>query len=243
MGSDSFAFTFAWGDRGHSPAQIGEKILRSTEALREIDRLFETWWFTDLVALEHVPLEQARPRMTDLVEQGVVTDDDDEPEPQSGYSSLIVSDTTETATAAHLRIHDGCQNRKTYFGNSGSFSTSFDQRPDPALVNYRVFKSAMMAMVRVWDASSAQAFGGDVGEIRRKANRLFPPAWMTYLAPPLLARVTPPSGVLCEPTPDGGLLMIATEQTFDPANPDHMAASWTISDALVPLTRKEFLFS
>lgn len=128
--------------------------------------------------------------------------------------------------------------------NSGVFSTEYDVIPDPALVTYPVFRSVMMAMVQVWGAVSADAFSSDLidaCELNDKHNvlrkRLFRPSWMTYLDAPRAALITPPAGVLCERTPDGGLLLIAAEETFDVANPRHMAAAWAISDALASLTK------
>jgi len=243
MGSDSFSLSFSWGDRDATPAEIGERLLRSVEALQGIHPLLESWWFTDLVAQEYVPIAEARPRISSLIEQGVTLDDFDEPSPREGYAFLIKNSTESTSETVDLRVRDNGHWGRKFFGNSGVFSTEYQRIPAPALIAYPVFKSVMMAMARIWGATSAEAIGGDIGELRRKTDRMFAPAWMTYLAPPLLSRITPPSGVLCEPTPDGGLLMIATEETFDPANPDHMAAAWAISDALVSLTRKDLLFS
>lgn len=41
---------------------------------------------------------------------------------------------------------------------------------------------------------------------------------------------------------DGGLLMIAAEETFDVNDSSHMAGAWALSDALVSLTRKELWY-
>jgi hypothetical protein len=242
MSVNSFFLEFSWGDRGHGPAEMGELILRSAEALREINPLFETWWFVDAVVMKYVPLDEVRARIAELVKQGVALDDDGEPEPQSGYMSTIVNETEGTPNKVNLRIHDGIRNGKEFFRNSGVFSTEYKMVPDPTLITYPAFKSVMMTLVRIWGASSAQAACDDLRDGSPEARRFFAPNWMTYLAPPLLARVTPPTGVLCERTPDGGLLMIAAEETFDARNPDHMDAARTISDALLPLTMKEFWF-
>lgn len=163
-------------------------------------------------------------------------------EPQSDYLSTIVNETEGTPSKVDLRIHDGIRNGKEFFRNSGVFSTEYKMVPDPTLITYPAFKSVMMTLVRIWGASSAQASCDDISDGSPEARRFFAPNWMTYLAPPLLARITPPTGVLCERTPEGGLLMIAAEETFDARNPDHMGAARTISDALLPLTMKEFWF-
>jgi hypothetical protein len=242
MSENSFTANFSWGSSTESPAQISERLLRSVEVLREIDPAFQSWWFTDLVAMAHVPMEQAHHKIAALVEQGVQTGDDEEPEPAGGYYALIVNNPEPTPKSVQLRVRAGARHEKSFFGNYVVFTSEYGQTPDPAIITYSIYKSVMMAMIGVWNATSSAAFCSDLNEIRQESGRLFAPGWMTYLAPPLLARITPPTGVLCEPTPDGGLLMIAAEETFDPTNPRHMAAAWRISDALAPLTQKEFLF-
>jgi hypothetical protein len=59
--------------------------------------------------------------------------------------------------------------------------------------------------------------------------------WMVYLSAPLAARIAPPKNVAFERMEGGGLLLIAAEETFDTENPQHMAASHAIRDALAPL--------
>jgi Immunity protein 52 len=59
--------------------------------------------------------------------------------------------------------------------------------------------------------------------------------WMPYLAPDLAARISPQTGVMVEHDPDGGILMIAADTTFDVRNAAHLAASAAIRDATTPL--------
>jgi hypothetical protein len=62
---------------------------------------------------------------------------------------------------------------------------------------------------------------------------------MTYLSAPLAAQITPPPGVICEQIKGGGLLLIATEESFDASNPSHLGAARKIRDALAPLNYLE----
>jgi hypothetical protein len=39
-----------------------------------------------------------------------------------------------------------------------------------------------------------------------------------------------------ERTPDGGLLMIATEDRLDPANPEHLRAARVIAETMIACT-------
>lgn len=58
---------------------------------------------------------------------------------------------------------------------------------------------------------------------------------LTYLGAPWRREIEPPAGAVVEETPDGGLLMIATLEPFDPQNPAHAAAAYAIHMSLAPL--------
>jgi len=64
-------------------------------------------------------------------------------------------------------------------------------------------------------------------------------SWMVYLSAPLARRITVPSDVIVEQLADGGLIMIAAEETFDAANPKHLARARSILNALEPLNAEE----
>jgi hypothetical protein len=59
--------------------------------------------------------------------------------------------------------------------------------------------------------------------------------WMTYLCADYARRITPPPGIDAEPVAGGGILLIATQETFSPGNPVHDAAADAIQNALLPL--------
>jgi hypothetical protein len=59
--------------------------------------------------------------------------------------------------------------------------------------------------------------------------------WVTYLAPRFAPLVTPPASAIVEYLPDGGLLMIATEERFSIDNPAHIAVARDIEAALAPV--------
>jgi len=245
MGTNSFTARISWGARADDPAKLAEYLLRTAQALSDLDPMFRSWWVADnLFEYDFAPLEHARDQLPAIVEHGVQRDDEDGPEPWGGYYCSIVNSPKDVATGVGLLMHGGVAKGKRFFGNGCTLSTAYNVVPDPKLVAYPLFKAVMMTMAQVWGASSATAFSKELSDKRgmpkREADRVFDPAWMTYLSAPMRALVEPPKGVLCEPTTDGGLLMIAAEQTFDAGNPAHMEAAWAISDALAPITMKEF---
>jgi hypothetical protein len=63
---------------------------------------------------------------------------------------------------------------------------------------------------------------------------------MVYLSRPLRLRITPPASAILEQMPGGGLLMIATRDRFDLANPEHVAVADAIQRSLEPLQNLSF---
>jgi hypothetical protein len=115
------------------------------------------------------------------------------------------------------------------------FETEYNQMPDPAIITYSNFKAAILMLAAIWDVDCAYTYSDDLTELWERPGPVFDLYWMTYLSPQLAARIVPPKSVLTERVPGGGLLLIAAEETFDVANPAHIAASRAIRDALAPL--------
>lgn len=127
--------------------------------------------------------------------------------------------------------------RMTFPGMCGvSFDTGGN--PDPNIVGYATFKSILLALLPIWEASYAQAYTANLKEHFPKQKGPLDPSWMTYLSAPLAAEITPPSGVAVERIDGSGLLMSATVETFDASNAAHLAASEKILQALAPLNEK-----
>ncbi len=58
---------------------------------------------------------------------------------------------------------------------------------------------------------------------------------LVYVHPSLVHRVAPPDIPVVEPTPDGGLLLAATTDTFSADNPAHLEAARRIAAATAHL--------
>ncbi len=60
-------------------------------------------------------------------------------------------------------------------------------------------------------------------------------AWVTYISPRFAPLIDPPRGPFVEYTPAGAIVMTATRDRFDVANPLHMAAARRVEAALAPI--------
>jgi hypothetical protein len=137
---------------------------------------------------------------------------------------------------------------------------SWDVAPDPSIVTYPTFKAALLAINAIWRVSwaCAQAFRANYVKVPEVyapgvhgygSERLpmipseptFPESvfhipWLAYLSAPLAAGVKLPPEILTEPTPDGGLLMIAAEERLDPDNPEHLRRARTLAETMIART-------
>ena len=60
--------------------------------------------------------------------------------------------------------------------------------------------------------------------------------WIGYLSHALSAGLKLSSEIATERTSDGGLLMIATDDRLDPANPEHLRHARIIAEAMIACT-------
>jgi len=60
--------------------------------------------------------------------------------------------------------------------------------------------------------------------------------WIGYLSASLSTGVKLPPEIATERTGDGGLLMIATDDRLDPANPEHLRRARIVADTMIACT-------
>ena len=178
-------------------------------------------------------LENVRDRMTQVVEYGVRRNHFRNPEPGGGYSIVASTDDADLSHYLTLHAHGGGTLDPRAGLRFASLETADNAEPDPAIVSYPVFKSALTSLVSAWDVRIARAYSRRLKELWNTPHaRFLDLAWMTYLSPELAQNVTPPGDVLVEHVDNGGLLMIAALETFDTAKAKHMAAARSITNAL-----------
>lgn len=252
MNGNQFNIIGSWPSRATPPAEIGVRVLQSLHALSSISRLFQPWWFADhSLSLEQLkdlldrgkideaslPVDAWRGKMTELVERNVARDDFDNPEPDAGYSVSAYNSLNESSKFASLTIRDGSVRGSSTL----SFETASKMIPDPAIVSYSTFKAALVSLATIWQPDSARAYPHQLYECWRQIpwSRRYDLSWMVYLSAPLASRIKPPSDVCVEQMPDGGLLIVAAEETFNVDNPKHMAAARSIVASLEPFNAEQ----
>jgi hypothetical protein len=237
--------------REESPQELGGRTLRCLDAIIPLHAAFHDWQFIrrsrDPDEMEENnyrdflwPLEQARLRMTDVVvEWAVNLDDFGQPEPRDGYDILASNRDVDLPQSVILNVDGGGLMSWTGSRRNASFETSMAHEADPTIVSYPVFKAVLMAIISCWDVEFAQAYSRDLAQLWDPILPLCNLSWMVYLSAPLARQITVPADIVVERLTDGGLILIAAEETFDVANPDHVARARSIVKAMELLNAEE----
>jgi len=201
------------------------------DLLGTIDPLFSNW-ITGVNRPEY--LEKVRHRFKDIVSGSVTRDDYGEPEPIWGYGPFAyTSKRPEPLTySLHLKAGSYLPGERTQ--NYAEVETAQGDIPDPQVITYKIFKSALLALIEVWNPVDCRAMPHELLKIIDSDGH-FRAVWMQYLSPPLARLITPPATSINEVLPNGGLLMSATNETFKVDNPSHLAVARDIAAATAPL--------
>jgi hypothetical protein len=255
----SYSVQGQWtGPADEKPAVTGAKFLKTLDSLSSIDALFSGWqvirnWkIVEDGQPRCVPLETARKRIAEIVESGVSRDEFGEATPGYGYSACA------TAGARGPR-------RVTFTTRTGkqTFLLSFgeyDLASDLTIVTYPLFRAALLAISGAWDAQWSYArayrkdavmvpidFGPGVPAFRVDTalqvpldpsfpKSIFHVPWIGYLSTQRATGLKPSPEIVTERTPDGGLLMTATEDRLDPTNPEHARRARILAETMITQT-------
>jgi hypothetical protein len=237
-----------------SPSAIGERFVRTLDALtRSNPSIFINWEIADRLTKTNVPLAAARSRIGTIIEDNVTRDDWGEPDPFYGYSVMAHTGGVATPRRITLWIIAGGKHPGHIW-----LQTGFWRVPaDPSIVTFPIFKAALLALVTNWPLPwiCARAFrsnyamvpvhGGAGYKLESQpmlpGDPTFPVSpfeipWIGYLSADLSAGVKLSSEIATERIGDGGLLMFATDDRLDPANPEHLRRARIIADTMIACT-------
>jgi len=245
----SWSMQSAASGGAEEPSTIGEKYVRTLDALSRIDAVLTGWtiWRSDcsldeLLAwaeegaqepapVKPVPLEQARRDMTSLVEANVRRDDWNEPQPDEGYS--LVSNNRYNLTARNVCVSVTAGSEYNQNKWSVTFGDLGSTPPDPSIMSFPITNGIFRTMTSTWPTPWATLSGIAVG--REEAPGVIGTTsvvtsrhditWMGYLSARIAPGFEPPSDLISERTADSGILMMSAPERPDPANADQMRRS------------------
>ena len=228
-----------WPGRAETPEAIGEKFLATLDDFRTIDPALADWVVAYYPTLVRLRLEDVRAIIADLVEVNVRKnwDPDDEeklvPFPAFGYSMLASSRAAQSPKSLTLNLNAGATIDSM---NEALVEGMFPGAVDASLVTYPTYKALLLTIVKYWRPTWACAFAYVLEPMRHRPippNSRFSAPWLAYVSAEVAAGFEPPNGIVSERAPDGGLLLIATEERLDPTRPDHASRMGIISDFML----------
>jgi hypothetical protein len=237
-----------------SPTSIGDRLIRTLDALSESDpSIFTNWEITDRPTKSSVPLAAARSRIGTMVENNVVRDQLGEPDPDYGYDVWAFTRVDDRSREIHLWIKAGGKHAGQVWLRTGAYNFPVDL----SIVTFPIFKAALLALVANWTLPwcSAHAFRsnyamvpvhGGVG-LKLESRPMLPQQptfpnspfyipWIGYLSAALSSGLRLSPEIATERVLDGGLLMIATEDRLDPDNPEHLQRARIIAETMIACT-------
>jgi len=235
----------AWGARATTPGGLVPRFLRTIDQLHNIDPCFGGWiWYNEEISYDSdgesgsIPLTEILINMEKAIAENIRRDiDTREPNSDLGYAMPVYRSKKSGSQTVHISIYDGNSwPYKTYAKNHADLTIRGDNAAKNPLVTFPIFKAAMLILAETWEATWAKAFPNNMVQ-KTDWDGMKPGwGWMVYVCPHLAKLVTPPSGVLVERRPNGGLFLAATDEVFDADNPRHIAAARLIRDAMRPVT-------
>ena len=239
----------SWGVKRELPIQLAERFLIIVNSLRRLGPAFRNWnWLETIRAYGEeengilVPLDENPKQLARAIEHNVNCENDRTytPDPDSGY--FLLAATGEDTISNYLQVSATAANTQSWhrppFANDADIIFAANGAR-PSIVCFDTVKSLLLIMAETWEASSGVAFSSGDFDMDL-AGKGFKWGWMTYLSPYFANRIEPPTGVILDYRPNGGLFMAATTEVFDRANPVHYDAAQTIRRALDPLNDLPF---
>jgi hypothetical protein len=233
-----FAIHAYWGARREAPREIGIRFWRMLDSLAAIGPAFSGWRFMGTDRFLPLPTGPGD-ELTRLISNCVDTADDGDPTPINGYR-FGAGSRSGSKSSLTIEVHAGSYAPNMQFHtNTAGLRTRPLNEENIGLITSPVFRAALLAIAAAWDATWCGAYPWDIIPLWPDpivvGRPTFKMAWITYLSPRFAPMVTPPRSAIVEYTPQGGIVMTATEERFDVANPAHLAAAREIEAALAPV--------
>lgn len=229
MIKNSFFINASWEERAETPDELAARFLRVIDSLKQVNPVFSLW---TCGANGPRKFEAVRDRYASEIAAGVTTDDWGEPMPFDGYWFGAFTRETPPDRLFAINIKAGSTVDRP-FTNHMTFSGDSAAVPNTNFTSYHLFRAVLGIIVDIWEPARAAAYSYALVEIN--GDSYFRDPWIQYLCPWLARLITPPSSAHVEHLPDGGLVMSATTETFDVANPVHLAVARDIGAAMAPL--------
>lgn len=225
-----------WAARQESPAELADRFVKLIDRLSAIDPVFALWTSG---ARGPKKFETIRDRYADVV-KACMSRDDFGPVPIEGYRFFAITRGQPESRSFSVMVHAGAYMLTTQNQNDVMFETSDMAVPDPSSLSYSLFRSVLAAIIEIWSPDDCVVMPRQLMPLIN-LDRHFRESWMQYLSKPFADLITLPEDVRVERLSGGGVLMVATTDTFNVDNPAHLAGARAIGAATLPLEKLPYV--
>ncbi len=230
-----FSALVSWGPRLETPTQLAKRTMESLGRLGRTSSVLLDWYTIrreDGILL----LDPRLDKLTSEIAAGVKRAGDGTPHPFYGYRWEAYNSPDARWSSRGFRFGLNAGSDDKYYRNVVNLGTADYKAPDASLVTFEMFRAALLAITIPFEPVFALAYPSTLSNLwtSGQACPTLQLAWISYLAPRFAPLITPPLSAIVEHRPDGGLLMAATDETFDTDNPRHMAVAREIEAAVAP---------
>lgn len=234
-GLDYFISLF-WEGRAETPKELAVRWLKLIARFQTIDPIFAHWYVWPDIR-HPLPFYTDVATLIEKIAADVATSDTGKPLPGLGCQFFTRNNMASKRGPRSFQIDMFAGRSVDYPLNRISLHTDYGAAPDSDLITYRIFRSALFALAETFEATIGLACSSSLADLWPQdwePRQGLPLAWISYIAPRFASLITPPASAVVERRPDGGLLMAATDETFDTANPKHLAVARDIEAAAAP---------
>jgi hypothetical protein len=247
---NDFGICAVWGGRPETPTAIAARLINMLDRLKQTDPIFDNWVWLRIKGYEfgYVTEEEAIANMEELsiasikddlpaeIDARIARFGNGELDPEGGYMFTVHNAKQASSPSINIWMCAGTPVCDEFRTNSISLTTNFDADADPAIINFAVFKGALLAIAETFDAPWTIAYSIATRQLRRVGPRShYYIGWISYVGPCFAPLINPPSTAIVERRSNGGLLMAATDEPFSIYTPAHVDAARDIREAVAPL--------
>ena len=225
---NGYFITAYWGPRAQTPAELAKRFFRMIDSFRRIDPIFSPWVYG-----RNTELETLRGDFAESIAKNIQRDDFGEVTPDGGYWFHAGTEGQPRDRRFSVFCHVGM--------NLSGVTRNTVILKGSALVNPRRRRTATRSFTR---RSSPSSMHGRRTRSRRIAAGSLLGRKLIFrsvrhgcaiFAPNSPGGPCRPPSASAEHLPNGGLLVLATKDTFDVDNPRHVAGAEEIAAALAKL--------
>ncbi len=226
MSFDPFALQFyvntGWHVRPDDAASVARCFQQYLDRLGAVDEVLSAW----RIGSGYIPYGAIRHAMTAFVGRNVEIGEDGEPDPQDGFSIRAAS----TDERQRFSVMGTAGRAYRYpMANELYLRTDSNHPADTTVVTYPLMKGIVLATIAAWRPDCCAAHSSALEP--EPSDGQFRKAWMTYVPPAHVGGVDLVGVPFAERTPEGGLLLSATDRTFDAADSAHLAGAQRLYEA------------